>query len=147
MSLHFAQKYVYVGSGEHAWFADLDPKTQLRDKADLADGNDCSEPSYRALFSRLFVKPVVDKVRILRYRLKHRESVLSRSCKPAKHDCTIRWAEADLQRQEQEARERHGPHEYTIYQLDQPRIRVQRLRKRYLQKRERLVWKADFVPH
>ena len=53
MSLHFAQKYVYAGSGEHACFADLDSKTQLRDKADLANGDDCSEPSYRAPFSRL----------------------------------------------------------------------------------------------
>jgi hypothetical protein len=52
-----------------------------------------------------------------------------------------------MQRQEQEARERHGAHEYTVYQLDQPRIRVQRLRKEYLQKRrERQVRKADFVP-
>jgi hypothetical protein len=143
MSLHFAQKYVYAGSGEHAWFADLDPKTQLRDKAD-----DRSEPSYRALFPRLLVQHVVNKARILRYRLKHPESVLSSSYKAGKHGCTIRWAEADLQRQEQEAQERHGAHEYTVYQLDQPRIRVQRLRKKYLQKRrERHVWKADFVPH
>ena len=53
-----------------------------------------------------------------------------------------------MQRREQEARERHGAHEYTVYQLDQPRISVQRLRKKYLQKRrERQVWKADFVPH
>jgi hypothetical protein len=84
MSLHFAQKYVYARSGEHAWFADLDTKTQLRDKADLADGDDCSGPSYRALFSRLFVKPVVNNVRILRYRLKHQECVLSGSCKAGK---------------------------------------------------------------
>jgi hypothetical protein len=91
---------------------------------------------------------VVNKARILRYRLKHPESVLSSSYKAGKHDCTIRWAEADLQRQEQEAQERHGAHKYTVYQLDQPRIRVQRLRKKYLQKRrERQVWKADFVPH
>lgn len=66
----------------------------------------------------------------------------------AQHDCTIRWAEADLQRQEQEARELYGVHEYTVYQLDQPRICVRRLRKKYLQKRrERQVWKVDFVPH
>lgn len=67
MSVQFAQQYIYAGGGEHAWFADLDPKTQLHDKADLADGNDCSEPSYCALFCRLFMKSVVNKVRILRY--------------------------------------------------------------------------------
>jgi hypothetical protein len=64
MSLHFAQKHVYAGSGEHAWFANLDPKTQLRDKADLGDDDGGSEPSYRALFSRLLVQHVVNKVRI-----------------------------------------------------------------------------------
>jgi len=134
MSLHFAQKHVYAGSGEHAWFANLDPKTQLRDKADLGDDDGGSEPSYRALFSRLLVQHVVNKVRI--------KVPIEAS---GKRLFKI-GGEADLQRQEQEARERHGGARAHCLST-QPTKDQRSETKKYLQKkRERQVWKADCLP-
>ena len=137
MGIHFAQKYGYAGTGENAWFADLDPECQLRDTTNSSDANDGQGPSYRGLLSRTFVRPVVNKVRILQYRLKHLKNRLSNSSEPAKPSRTIEWAELDLERQEKEAQERHGAHGYTVYQITQARIRVQKLRKRYLQKKRK----------
>ena len=137
MGVRFAQKYVYAGTGENAWFADLDPKCQLRDTANSSGTDDGQGPSYRVLLGRSFVKPVMNKVRILRYRLNHLKNRLSNSSEPAKPSRTIKWAELDLKRQEKEARERHGAHEYTVYQMTQARTRVQTQRKRYLQKKRK----------
>jgi hypothetical protein len=116
MSLHFAQKHVYAGSGEHAWFANLDPKTQLRDKADLGDDDGGSEPSYRALFSRLLVQHVVNKVRI--------KVPIEASGKRlfkigGKQICSVRSRRLESAM---------GVHEHTVYQPSHPKISVQRLR-------------------
>lgn|SRR2546421_412779 len=83
IGVHFAQKYVYAGTGEHAWFADLDPRSQLCDNIDLSDRNVNSDPSYRAPVSHMVVRPVVNKVRILKYRLKHSRGRLFKSWKKA----------------------------------------------------------------
>jgi hypothetical protein len=88
----------------------------------------------------------VNKLRILKYRLKNPKSFFSNSSKRAKHDRAIRWAETDLEFQEQEARERHGAHEYTVYQVTQARIRVQKLRRKYLhKKRKRHTSPAELI--
>jgi hypothetical protein len=67
----------------------------------------------------------------------------SKSGKQRAHRITIKWAERDLQCQEQVARERHGVREYSEYQGAQTRLRIQRLRKKYLQKKIKRQIPAD----
>jgi hypothetical protein len=144
--VHFAQKYVYAGADENAWFADLDPKSQLRDESDSTDGGDDSFPSYRTLLFRMLIRPVINKMRILKYRLNCQKIFFSHSSKPANHNSKIKWAETELRCQEEEARERHGVRDYTEYQVAQTRTRVEKLRKRCLQKkRKRQMSAGDYI--
>lgn len=69
--------------------------------------------------------------------------IFSKSGKQRAHRKTIKWAERDLQGQEQVARERHGVREYSEYQVAQTRLRIQRLRKKYLQKKIKRQMPAD----
>jgi hypothetical protein len=144
--MQFAQTYVRAVTGEHAWFAGLDLKSYMSDESDSIDAGSCSSLSYCARVYQMFVRPTVNKVRILKYRMKHQKIFYSNSSKPAKHNSTIKWAETDLKRHEQEARERHGVREYTEYQVAQTRIRVQKLRKEYLRKKsKRQASPAEYI--
>jgi hypothetical protein len=81
---------------------------------------------------------VINKVRILKYRLKHL-TIFSQPEKQRKHGRTIKWAERDLECQEQAARERHGVRESSEDQVAQTRLRVQILRKKELAKQEEVA--------
>lgn len=51
MGSHFVQTYEYARTGQHTWFAGLDPKSDVRDKTDSTDKDNDSEPSHRAILS------------------------------------------------------------------------------------------------
>jgi hypothetical protein len=137
IGMQFAQTYACAGTGEHAWFADVDRKSHLGDESDSTDTGNRSPPSYCARLFHMSVRLIVNKVRILKYRMKHQMVFYSNSSKPAKQNSTIKWAETDLKRQEQEAQERHGVREFTEYQVAQRRIRILKLRKEYLRKKNK----------
>jgi hypothetical protein len=142
MRAPFTQKSVHAATGEHAWFADLDLDSQLMLNSHSTEGDKPSLPSHRARLFQKWLRPVINKVRILKYRLKHL-MIFSKSGKQKAHRKTIKWAERDLQCQEQVARERHGVREYSEYQVAQTRLRIQRLRKKYLQKKIKRQMPAD----